>query len=193
MADKSDDAERSASATPQFTPAAIPTKDKTLDVPVKDKLADSGHRPVRVLTPSAPGASVDPQPPPAKEGYDYWTHLPYEVEDDETRIACLNEIIGDLYAAIKANDFDSGARVASRQIKQWLHLKFKMPKETRQKLAKLYYELSLTPGMDPSSADSFANMFKGLDSYSPQLDDSIGVLYTMSCIDASFVQTPTLL
>ena len=155
MADKADDTEpRAQEGTPQFTPVVVP---------LKNKLPEPAHRAVRIPTPSEP-TPVEGQPPPAKEGYDYWTHLPYKVEDDATRISHLNEIIGDLYTSIRAGDFESGARTASRQIKQWLHLKFKMPKDTRKKLVKLYYELSLTPGMDPSAADSFANMFKQLSS-----------------------------
>ena len=104
--------------------------------------------------------------PPVREGYNYWNHLPYPVEDENTRIAHLDDIIKDLYTCIRAGDFEAGARTATRQIKRWLHLKFKMPKETRKKLIKLYYELSLTPGIDPSAADIFANMFKLLASYS---------------------------
>lgn len=100
-----------------------------------------------------------------KEGFNYWNHLPYPVEDEATRIAYLDEVIEDLYTYIKAGDFEGGARTASRQIKRWLHLKFKMPKVTRKKLAELYYNLSLTPGIDPSAADTFANMFRLLASY----------------------------
>jgi hypothetical protein len=103
--------------------------------------------------------------PPVKEGYNYWSHLPYAVEDEATRIKYLDEIIADLYTCIKAGDFEGGARTASRQIKRWLHLKFKMPKDTRRKLVKLYYDLSLTPGIDPSASDTFSNMFKLLASY----------------------------
>jgi len=104
--------------------------------------------------------SALPDAPPAKEGFNYWKHLPYAVEEDATRIAHLNEIIADLYTCTRAGDLESGARTASRRIKRWLHLKFKMPKETRKALIRLYYQLSLTPGIDPSAADTFANMFK---------------------------------
>jgi proteasome activator subunit 4 len=102
-----------------------------------------------------------------KESFDYWNHLPYAVESEETRLANLDDIITDLYIHIKAGDFEGGARTASRQIRRWLHLKFKMPQATRHKLAKLYYELSLTPGIDPSAADTFASMFRLLAAYGP--------------------------
>jgi hypothetical protein len=116
--------------------------------------------------PTTPVNPIVDVAPPVKEGYNYWNHLPYTVEDENTRIAHLDDIIKDLYTCIRAGDFEAGARIASRQIKRWLHLKFKMPKETRKKLINLYYELSLTPGIDPSAADTFANMFKLLASYS---------------------------
>jgi Proteasome-substrate-size regulator, N-terminal len=201
MADKAaDDADnRPHSPTAQFAPVALP---------LKDKLTPPDHRPVRAPTPTT-ASTGDVPPPSAKEGYDYWTHLPYEVEDDATRIAHLNEIIGDLYISIRAGDFESGAKTASRQIRQWTRgLKFKMPKDTRKKLAKLYYELSLTPGMDPSAADHFAKMFTHLAKYflariwrltagsrSCLLMNShwTGDPCTASYIDVSFVQTATLL
>jgi proteasome activator subunit 4 len=117
--------------------------------------------------PPPPTMSLEPEKP-VKEGYNYWNHLPYDVEDDDTRLQHLNLLIEDLYIYVRAGDFEGGARTASRQIKRWLHLKFKMPKEIRKKLVKLYYELSLTPGIDPSAADTFATMFKLLASYVPR-------------------------
>jgi proteasome activator subunit 4 len=112
------------------------------------------------LPPVQPSNEEHHQPPLVKEGFNYWNRLPYDVEDDDTRITYLNQIINDLYVYIRVGDFEGGARTASRQIKRWLHLKFKMPKDTRIKLCKLYYQLSLTPGIDPSAADTFANMFR---------------------------------
>jgi proteasome activator subunit 4 len=102
---------------------------------------------------------------PVKEGFNYWNHLPYPVEDESVRLAHLDNIIKDLYICVKAGDFEGGARTASRQIRRWLHLKFKMPKETRRKLVILYYDLALTPGIDPSASDTFSGMFKLLAQY----------------------------
>ena len=123
--------------------------------------------PQQTTSTTTPMASTiaDQAAPPIKEGYNYWNHFPYPVEDEATRIAHLNDIIADLYTCIRAGDFETGARIPSRQIKRWLHLKFKMPKDTRKKLIKLYYELSLAPGIDSSAADTFAAMFKLLASY----------------------------
>ena len=144
-------------ATPFQTPAD-PQKTAMVVDPPTERTLDS--------SPPPPPMSMEVETP-VKEGYNYWNHLPYEVEDDETRLEHLNLLIEDLYTYLRAGDFEGGARTASRQIKRWLHLKFKMPKEIRRKLVKLYYELSLTPGIDPSAADTFATMFKLLASYIP--------------------------
>jgi Proteasome-substrate-size regulator, N-terminal len=154
--------------SPSSSTSAFPT---VLDPPKPPMVNDPVDRPLLTATPTQP--TIEEQQPPAKEGYNYWNHLPYEVEDEDTRIAHLNDIIRDLYTCVRAGDFEGGARTASRQIKRWLHLKFKMPKDTRKKLIKLYYELALTPGIDPSAADTFANMFKLLASYEPLVSELI--------------------
>lgn len=155
MAEKGDDITPPSPPTlSQFPPVIDPSKPAIM--------APATSRPG--IPESLSGATIVEQPT-TKEGFDYWNHLPYAVESEETRLANLNDIIADLYAYIKAGDFESGARIASRQIKRWLHLKFKMPQATRRKLAKLYYDLSLTPGIDPSAADSFASSFKLLARY----------------------------
>lgn len=153
MAEKEDDIASQTSSTTPFQP---------LIDPPKSAMVEPHLRPVHAL-PSAQSSFEDQ--PLVKEGFNYWSHLPYPVEDEATRIAHLNGIIEDLYTSIKAGDFEGGARTASRQIKRWSNLKFKMPKDTRKKLVELYYKLSLTPGIDPSAADTFANMFRFLASY----------------------------
>jgi proteasome activator subunit 4 len=164
MAEKPDHstASISSSAPPvQDLPSVIPPKSSNSPPPpsiITDPLLRQSDHPHH--QPTTTPAHPPPDTPAVKEGFNYWTHLPYDVEDDATRIAHLNEIIADLYTYIRAGDLEGGARTSSRQIKRWLHLKFKMPKETRKTLIKLYYELSLTFGIDPSAADTFANMFK---------------------------------
>jgi hypothetical protein len=157
-------------------------REKRDEVAVEPPAASSAAFPAVTMSPKPPVAIPDTARPPltevqsdntaamgeqepAKEGFDYWHHLPYAAEDDNVRLAHLNELITDLYIFVKAGDFEGGARSASRQIKRWLNLKFKMPMETRKKLAALYYELSAVPGIDPSASDTFANMFKLVTSY----------------------------
>jgi len=137
---------------PPLDPALHPVVD-----PLKPVTIDPVSRPP--LRAPLPQPGVD-EAPPAKEGHNYWNHLPYHVEDNAARLSDLNDIIADLYTYIRAGDFDGGARTASQQIRRWLHLKFKMPKEIRMTMMKLYYQLALTPGIDPTAADTFANMFR---------------------------------
>ena len=153
MADKEVDLHTKPATTTGFQSAVDPQKTTMIVDPVNRTIDPSPAPP-----PPPPISSEDQQP--VKEGYNYWNHLPYEVEDDATRLEHLNQLIQDLYTYVRAGDFEGGARTASRQIKRWLHLKFKMPKEIRKKLVKFYYELSLTPGIDPSAADTFATMFR---------------------------------
>lgn len=160
MTEKVDDSISQSSSTSQLHPVVDPPKTTIVNDPVPRNILNATPPVPQSTTPT----TVDVTPP-VKEGYNYWSHLPYPVEDEAVRISHLNDIIGDLYICVRAGDFEAGARTASRQIKRWLHLKFKMPKETRKTLIKLYYELSLTPGIDPSAADTFSSMFKLLASY----------------------------
>jgi Proteasome-substrate-size regulator, N-terminal len=91
--------------------------------------------------------------------YPYFKYLPYDTEDEAERQRNLDEIIKHLYIAIEAGDFAPGAVHWSRELRSWLGLKFDPPRKTRVKLVKLYYELAMAPGLDPSVAERFASMF----------------------------------
>ncbi|KAI0835070.1 hypothetical protein F5Y06DRAFT_143549 [Hypoxylon sp. FL0890] len=88
----------------------------------------------------------------------YFQLLPYPVEDDAERDAALEGILKQLYIAVKAEDFSPGALHWTRQLQGWLSLKFDMPRELRARLVKLYFHLSLAPGLDNNSADRFSKM-----------------------------------
>ncbi|KAI2470230.1 hypothetical protein F4781DRAFT_430644 [Annulohypoxylon bovei var. microspora] len=88
----------------------------------------------------------------------YFQLLPYPVEDDAERDTALEGILKQLYIAIKAEDFSPGALHWTRQLQGWLSLKFDMPRELRARLVKLYFHLSLAPGLDNNSADRFSKM-----------------------------------
>lgn len=90
--------------------------------------------------------------------FDYFGQLPYPVEAEAERDASLQGILKELYIAVKAEDFASGALHWTRQLQAWLSLKFDMPHELRAKLAKLYFHLALAPGLDSSAADRFSRM-----------------------------------
>ena len=97
--------------------------------------------------------------------YPYFRYLPYEVEDDAVVQGYLYEILKNLYIAVEAGDFSPGAVHWTRELRSWLGLKFDLPKEQRIKLVRLYYELSLAPGIDVSVSERFAGMFMVLVKY----------------------------
>jgi len=91
--------------------------------------------------------------------YPYFTTLPYPVENEARRQKDLAEILKHLYIAVQASDFTPGAVHWTRELRSWLSLKFDPTKEQRVKLVKLYYELTLAPGIDASVGERFASMF----------------------------------
>lgn len=91
--------------------------------------------------------------------FPYFKLLPYAVEEEAERDRALREILKQLYIAIKAEDFSPGAVHWTRELKGWLQLKFEITRELRVKLVKLYYMLSMAPGLDPSTAERFSTMF----------------------------------
>ncbi|KAI1848829.1 hypothetical protein JX266_005257 [Neoarthrinium moseri] len=90
--------------------------------------------------------------------FSYFELLPYPVEEEAQREAALQGILKQLYIAIKAEDFSPGALHWTRQLQSWLNLKFDLPRDLRAKLAKLYFHLSLAPGLDGTTADRFSRM-----------------------------------
>lgn len=94
--------------------------------------------------------------------YPYFQYLPYPVEDEARRLAALDEILKNLYISIEAGDFAPGAVHWTRELRAWLSLKFDLPRATRVKLVKLYYELSLAPGVDPNVSERFASLYSVL-------------------------------
>ena len=91
--------------------------------------------------------------------YPYSKYLPYEVESEAERQSTLNEIMKHLYVSIEAGDFGVGAVHWSRELRNWLSLKFDPTKDQRIRLVKLYYELALSPGIDLAAAEKFSSTF----------------------------------
>ncbi len=88
----------------------------------------------------------------------YFNQLPFLVEEEEQRDVALQDILKQLYIAIRAEDFSPGALHWTRELQGWLNLKFEMTRELRAKLAKLYYSLALAPGLDATASDRFLRM-----------------------------------
>lgn len=91
--------------------------------------------------------------------FPYFQHLPYPVEQETERNAALEEILKQLYIAIKAEDFTPGAVHWTKELKMWLQLKFEITRELRIRLVKLFYMLAVAPGLDNTAAERFLNMF----------------------------------
>ena len=91
--------------------------------------------------------------------YPYFRYLPYEVENAVKRNQDFNEILKHLYISVEAGDFSVGAVHWTRELRNWLGLKFDPTKDQRVKLVRLYYELALAPGIDTSAAERFSSMF----------------------------------
>jgi proteasome activator subunit 4 len=94
--------------------------------------------------------------------YPYFKLLPYNVEEEAERNNALEEILKQLYVAIKAEDIAPGAVHWTRELRGWLNLKFEITRELRVRLVKLYYMLCLAPGIDSAAADRFESMFRTL-------------------------------
>ena len=91
--------------------------------------------------------------------FPYFEHLPYATEEQVEREDNLHTCLKHLYIAVSAGDFAPGAVHWTREIRGWLSLKFDLPRSTRVKLVKLYYELALAPGLDYLVAERFASTF----------------------------------
>lgn len=97
--------------------------------------------------------------PTRERTYPYFRYLPYKIEDEAERQKNFNEILKYLYIAVEAGDLAPGAIHWTRELRNWLGLKFRPSKEQRTTLVKLYYELALAPGVDIGTADRFSSMF----------------------------------
>ncbi|KAF1814027.1 hypothetical protein P152DRAFT_301936 [Eremomyces bilateralis CBS 781.70] len=94
--------------------------------------------------------------------FPYFKHLPYPTETTKEHEQNLNTIVEHLYVAVSAGDFAPGATHWTRELRGWLSLKFDLPRDTRVKLVRLYYELALAPGLEVLTAERFAGTFMTL-------------------------------
>lgn len=97
--------------------------------------------------------------------FSYFDHLPFKVEEQSERDEALAGILKQLFISVKAEDFSPGALHWTRELQAWLNLKFEMPRDLRATLARLYYHMSLAPGLESSTSDRFARMLVTLTRY----------------------------
>jgi len=125
--------------------------------------ADASQELSRATTPGAEWRECDDDgskhPRLRPRTYPYFRYLPYPVEKEDVRLQNLDQILKQLYIAIEAGDFAPGAVHWSKELRSWLSLKFDPPRHIRVKLAQLYYNLALAPGLVPTLSERFASMF----------------------------------
>lgn len=131
----------------------ILTPDNFHNVHTISRATSPGGGPDGVNGDGEPKARVRPRT------YPYFKYLPYQTEDEAQRARNLRDILTQLYIAVESGDFSPGAVHWTRELRAWLSLKFDPTRSDRIKLVKLYYELSLAPGIDPNVAERFSSMF----------------------------------
>ncbi|KAF8898414.1 hypothetical protein BD779DRAFT_1607229 [Infundibulicybe gibba] len=116
---------------------------------------------------TTPGEYVDSNP--EKEIGSMQTYLdsvPYECESFEEMQAKLEDIVGKIYICAKAKNW----LVLSSwdgMLQCWLGMRYPIAKSLRAKLARLYYELCLLPGIEPRVIRSWAEVLARLLSNKP--------------------------
>ncbi|KAJ6161212.1 hypothetical protein N7470_004608 [Penicillium chermesinum] len=135
------------------TPKAILTSENFAHAQEISRATSPGGEPSTINGDGEPKARVRPRT------YPYFKYLPYQLEDEGEREKALREILNQLYISVEAGDFSPGAVHWTRELRGWLSLKFDPKRKDRVNLVKLYYELSLAPGIDPSVSERFASMF----------------------------------
>ncbi|KAF7339921.1 Membrane protein [Mycena venus] len=93
---------------------------------------------------------------------EYLRSIPYTVENEEKMLKMLDFIVLRLTQCCVARDYEVGFIQWDSMLSYWHMLKYPIPKETRIKLAKIYWYLSVTPGMPSQVMATCADGFKSL-------------------------------
>ncbi|KDQ54780.1 hypothetical protein JAAARDRAFT_134622 [Jaapia argillacea MUCL 33604] len=96
----------------------------------------------------------------------YLDHLPYDGESADEMQAKLEYIVGRIVICAKAKNW-LVLTTWDGKLQCWLLMRYPMPKSTRAKLVRLYYELCLLPGIEPRVLRSWADMASRLISNKP--------------------------
>ncbi|KAF9014988.1 hypothetical protein BDQ17DRAFT_1418116 [Cyathus striatus] len=92
----------------------------------------------------------------------YAKSLPYSIEPYSKMVEMLDFILLRITQCIEAKDYDVGLLQWDSMLTYWSMLKYPIPKDKRVKLAKLYYLVSITPGMSTQMVATCADAFKVL-------------------------------
>ncbi|SNX83239.1 related to BLM10 - proteasome activator subunit [Melanopsichium pennsylvanicum] len=89
---------------------------------------------------------------------DYPQSLPYECESLEHFDLRLDHIIRRLVDCVRTKDYDIGLIQWNHRLQCLLSLKYPIVRNTRARLARLYYELAVLPGLNTRCVELAANM-----------------------------------
>ncbi|KAJ7462702.1 hypothetical protein B0H11DRAFT_2310714 [Mycena galericulata] len=118
---------------------------------------------ISLLTIHDPGPSSDAPTDRSLLKYrEYVRSIPYGVEPESKMLEMLEFIVQRLMQCAQARDYEVGFLQWDSMLSYWLMIKYPIPKETRIKLAKLYWYLSTTPGMPGQVMATCADGFKSL-------------------------------
>ncbi|EIN13635.1 hypothetical protein PUNSTDRAFT_94829 [Punctularia strigosozonata HHB-11173 SS5] len=116
----------------------------------------------------SPAVELDPTAPEQSEMdkqkiilQSYVDSLPYECEPIEEMHAKLEEIVSKIVICAKSRNW-LVLTTWDGMLQCWLLMRYPIPKTTRAKMVRLYYELCLLPGIEPRAIRSWADMFSRL-------------------------------
>ncbi|KAF9110857.1 hypothetical protein BGX27_005774 [Mortierella sp. AM989] len=88
--------------------------------------------------------------------------LPYGYNLSQEASEMLRNIIHHLGLCLESEDWAPGTLYWAKQLKQYLDLKYTLPIETRVALAKVFWELTVAPGMDATMVEVWAQYCRRL-------------------------------
>ncbi|KAL4264291.1 BLM10 family protein [Pleurotus pulmonarius] len=91
----------------------------------------------------------------------YLNALPYECESVEYMQTRLEEIVGKIFISAKAQNW-LVLTTWDGMLQCWLLMRYPLPKSTRAKLVRFYYELCILPGIESRVIRSWADMLSRL-------------------------------
>ncbi|KAF5384731.1 hypothetical protein D9757_006213 [Collybiopsis confluens] len=91
----------------------------------------------------------------------YLSSVPYECESIESMQAKLEEIVGKMAVCATTQNWNQ-MTVWDKMLQCWMIMRYPMPKTTRAKLVRLYYELCILPGIEARVTRSWADMLSRL-------------------------------
>ncbi|KAG0312267.1 hypothetical protein BGZ99_009606 [Dissophora globulifera] len=88
--------------------------------------------------------------------------LPYGHDLSQEASDMLSNIIYHFGLSLRSEDWAPGALYWAKQLNQYLDLKYELPKETRVAFAKVFWELTIAPGMDSTMVEIWSQYCRRL-------------------------------